>query len=148
MSNSVFTKDLTISSPYPSAFPSLPPFGIRELEAWTPDTRHISSVYVLEDSVEYHIQLSSTPLAITELFITAEQVGLAPISSTNTVQMEIMQEFASVMMEQRCNSHQGFERCQDRWLHQFNQGPSTNPEHVLSLLQFKEKGHRWFNSPF
>lgn len=77
------------------------------------DTRYVSLVYILEDSAEYHIQLPSTPLTITKFFITAEQVSLAPISSTKTVQTEIMQEFASVMMEQRHNSHRGFERCQD-----------------------------------
>ena len=111
------------------------------------DTRYVSLVYILEDSAEYHIQLPSTPLTITKFFITAEQVSLAPISSTKTVQTEIMQEFASVMMEQHHNSHRGFERCQDWWLCQFNQGPSTNPEHVLSRLQFKEKRCWWSLTP-
>ena len=100
----------------------------------------MSSVFILEDSREYHVQLTSTPLTVSKFYISAEQVRLTTTTSTGNIQTEIMQEFASVMMEQRCNSRRGFEKCQDRQLRPFNQGPATNPDCTLSRLQFREKG--------
>ena len=77
------------------------------------DPRHMSSVFIPEDSREYHVQLTSTPLTISEFYISAKQVRLTTTISTGNIQTEIMQEFALVMMKQHHNSHQGFEKHQD-----------------------------------
>ena len=65
--------------------------------------------------MDHEVEPSSTPVYSSNFFITAEQVSLGTSpnhSSNNNLQSEIMQEFASIMMEQHHNSCKGFERCQ------------------------------------
>ena len=63
-------------------------------------------------------------------------------SSSNHLQMEIMQEFASIMMEQCHNSCCGFEKGQDKRHQDYWQGPANHPDTHLSHLEFHEKGSR------
>ena len=106
------------------------------------DGKQISRVYLPDYSDEYHVDICTNPINLDNFHITAEQVGLAPPhyeSSNNPVNREIIQEFATIMMEQRRNSRRGFENRQDRRLRPFSQGPASQPKAVLSRLQFKHK---------
>jgi hypothetical protein len=124
--------------------------GVREN-----DRRRISEVYLPEDTNEYEAQISNVPVRVTDFFITADQVGLAPPPThADESQTEIVQEFASLMAEQRRNSRKGFGDRQDRHdrldqqgrrphpYNQGNQGSSSQPSTVVSRLQFKGKRRR------
>lgn len=59
--------------------------------------------------------------------------------SSNNINSEIIQEFASIMMEQCHNSRWGFEEHQNHQMRLFNQGPASHLKAVASCLQFQRK---------
>ena len=124
----------------PLGFPSF-------ADLWNRGTRNgkqLSRVYLPNYSDEYQVDIYDNPVNLNDFHITAEQVGLAPTTpdSSSSASREIIQEFATIMMEQRRNSRRGFENRQDRRLRPFNQGPASQPNAVLSRLQFQHKSRR------
>ena len=101
---------------------SVPLWFVKFTEAWnndipSDDSHQISHVFIAEMAgIDHKVEPSSTPVYSSNFFITAEQVGLGTSpnhSFNNNLQSEIMQEFASIMMEQR---RKGFKRRQDHRL--------------------------------
>jgi hypothetical protein len=102
------------------------------------DLRRISRVYVSQDSPTYQVDLSDTPVYIKDFFITPDQVGLLPPSGNLSIDAyhdDLEKELLSVLMEQRRNSHKGYEQRQERQLLPFNQGPDQSQD--ISTLEFK-----------
>ena len=93
------------------------PLGYPEFtNLWNMGTRHgdhrqFSHIYIPEGVAEYQVQLFLQLVDISKFAITKTQIGMAP--PTSTLQAELTQEFAYVMMEQHRNSCRGFERRQD-----------------------------------
>ena len=93
---------------------------------------------------------SQFPVPITDFFITPDQVGLcgpAKDESTTSLQCEITQEFTAVMMEQRHNSHRGFEQQQERRVRSFGLGLAHQPDAVLNCLRFNKQRYDQLASP-
>ena len=72
-----------------------------------------------------------------------EQVGLGPDlrndSTSAGVQNEIMQEFATMMMDKRCSQRRGYEERREKCLRLFNKGYTSNTSgssNPLSNLRF------------
>jgi hypothetical protein len=136
--------------------PQTLPLGYIEFaEIWNSGARHndqrrVSSVFRDRDSDEPYVEAAtSTPVYTADFHITPEQVGLSSTthSLSSEVQNGIMQEFASIMMEQRQNSRRGFEQRQNKRHRQLNRGPANQPAALLSRLEFKEKRGRRQCSP-
>ena len=71
------------------------------------DGKQISRVYIPDYSDEYHVDICTNHINLDDFHITAKQVSLAPPhyeSSNNSVNRKIIQEFTTIMMEQRWNS--------------------------------------------
>jgi hypothetical protein len=95
------------------------------------DSRHISCVFLPEyDGETPGFEASNHPVYMSDFFITPDQVGLGTLAPADaTLQSEIMQEFASIMMEQRRNSRKGFEKHKDRRLQAFRGLPQRDNQH-------------------
>ena len=138
----------------PIGFPDFA--NLWNLNAHDKDNRRLCRVYVPEGTNEYHVQLSNVPVYVTDFYITGDQVGLAnprQDEAPNHLHNEIMQEFASIMMEERRNSRRdqrttrlGNERRAAQRNHYPDGQPLTNsvfrPNHALSRLRFKERGRK------
>ena len=124
----------------PLGFPSFTDLWNRS----THNSKQLSRVYLPDYSDKYQVNIYNNPINLNDFHITAEQVGLAPPTPdlSSSINREITQEFATIMMEQQRNSRQGFENHQDHWLCPFNQGPASQPKAVLSWLQFQHKSWR------
>ena len=75
-------------------------------DLWNRGTRNgkqLSKVYLPDYSDEYQVDIYNNPVNIDDFHITTEQVGLAPIApdSSSSASREIIQEFATIMMEQQ-----------------------------------------------
>ena len=97
-----------------------------------------------EQTAGSHSKAVTIPVHNADFFITPEQVGLASDtnSTDNTVQNEIVQEFAVIMMDQRRNKRRGYEGRRERRICSFSDGPASQPDTVLSRLNFQSKRSR------
>ena len=117
---------------------------------WNMGTQHgdhqqFSHIYIPEGAAEYQVQLFLQLVDISKFAITKTQIGMAP--PTSTLQAELTQEFAYVMMEQHRNSRRGFERRQDWWMNQINQRPASRPGNRLCHIQFTCNQHQMLCLP-
>ena len=95
----------------------------------------ISRVYVPEGSNSYHVTISTSPVAISDFHITAEQVGLiSPNASASLDEFtaNLTREYASVMMDRSRHSHYGYDRRQEHRFGSFRSNSGSIVEESLS----------------
>ena len=108
------------------------------------DPRRLSKIFLSETpELGHFVELPHTPVCLTNFFITPEQVGLGPDlrndSTSAGVQNEIMQEFATMMMDKRRSQRRGYEERREKRLRLFNKGYASNTSgssNPLSNLRF------------
>jgi hypothetical protein len=108
------------------------------------DSRRISKVFLADQSSDHFVEISTSPICISDFFITPEQVGLVSEGRTNensALQNEIVQEFASIMMDKRRHQRRGFQDRRDKRLQAVTGGPAYQRDAALSRLSFKATRH-------
>ena len=118
------------------------------------DPRRISTVSFPDDALSSDsptVDISLSPVDVSDFFITPDQIGRRPPpnertpsrSDDSSFENRVVHEFAAVMLEQRTNSHRGYQRRKAKRVqrqHQaFESGSATSS---LSPLQFRSRRPR------
>ena len=106
------------------------------------DPRRVSKITLSNNPEENVLEPSTHPLHLKDFYITPEQTGLVDDvrhNSTTSIQNDIMQEFAAIMLTKQRNQRRGYKERREKRLQAYSAGPSSQHDPFFTRFNARTK---------